>query len=430
MRSDKHIILVVGVLCMIGAIMIFSTSYLKAIGEAKSGEYYLFGVLVRLLIGVTGMIIMSYVDYRRLENIAMYILIASIIPLAMTVVGLSGMEAVNGATRWMKIPIPGGLSFTFQPSEITRMALVLYLAAFFSKNQMLIEDFTKGFIKSLIFPVIIVIMLIFQPDYGTAMSIIAITLLMILIAGAKIKHLALSALVTIPIFGILARTTPYIWKRIQTYLSASPDVTDGAYQINQSLIALGSGGFKGLGLGQGKQKHFYLPEAHTDFIFSMIGEELGFIGAIVVVLLFGWFLWRGYNIAIKAEDRFGSYLAFGFVSMLFLFAIINICVVMELIPSTGMPLPFLSYGGTALVINLVAVGVILNISKNIGKTSILNEEIGDGQKHIFYGSRRNRRTYTPSFKNSSQVDRALWSPNTIHGRDKRDGIRDRSKVGI
>jgi len=307
---------------------------------------------------------------------------------------------------------------------------VVFMASFLAKNQMLIEDFKRGFIKSLALPAIVVGMLIFQPDYGTAVTVITITLLMILVAGARIKHIALTAACTIPVLAVLVRTTPYIWKRMQTFFTDTPDFKGGAYQINQSLIAIGSGGLGGLGLGQGKQKHFYLPEAHTDFIFSMIGEELGFIGTVLVVSLFGWFLWRGYNVAVKAEDRFGSYLAFGLVTMLFIFAAINMGVALEMMPSTGMPLPFLSYGGTALVINLAAVGILLNISKTIGKTSILNEEIANVHKQVFYGSRRNRRPYHPSPSHSEKAPVAAGSGDTLPGRKKRNGVGDRAGVGV
>ncbi len=427
-RSDKHIILVVGILCMIGVVMIFSTSYMKARGERLSGDYYLTGSLVRLTIGVAAMITMYFIDYRKLEKMTLPFLIVTIVLLAMPVLGIFSRGPVNGADRWVTIPL-GFTNFSFQPAEITRIALIFYLASFLSKNQMLIEDFKKGFLKSLVFPASVVFILVLQPDYGTALSVIAVTLLMILVAGARIKHLAVSAAITIPIFAVLARTTPYIWKRIQTFLSDTPDLKDGAYQINQSLIALGSGGFSGLGLGEGKQKHFYLPEAHTDFIFSMIGEELGFIGTVSVVLLFGWFLWRGYNIAVKAEDRFGSYLAFGLVTMLFLFAAINMSVALELIPSTGMPLPFLSYGGTALVINLAAIGILLNISKNIRRTTILNEEIVNVRKQVFYGSRRNRRPH-PSGTPIGQRTGAKGVSAALYGRQEGNGVGDSSKVGV
>ncbi|MFP4459815.1 MAG: putative lipid II flippase FtsW [Candidatus Zixiibacteriota bacterium] len=433
-KLDKELVSVVMILSMIGIIMVFSSSSITANRTYGDSTYFLNKSLARLLIGVVAMVLISRIDYHVYKKYALWILIITLIPLAYTMVKrMQGDIGVNGATRWVSL-LPGE-RLRFQPSEFVKVALVVYLAHYLSKKQMFLENFKEGLMPAVIFPAIIIGILVMQPNYGMAVTVIVVSGIMIFISGAKLVHLLALSSLSIPFMVYLMLKSDHAARRIMTFLATKPDIKSAEYNIYQSLISFGNGGINGVGLGGGRQKFFYLPEAHTDFIFSVIGEELGIIGAMIVILLFLWLFWRGMKIALCIDDRFGSYLAFGITTMLFTFAIINMAVVLRIIPATGLPLPFISYGGTSLVVNLASVGVLLNISKHIGASRLVKINIQENdenaiRKGIFISRRRNGRTYNPGLQNCSLSQEKIWSKDHVHRRQKRPGIENSTRLGI
>ena len=275
----------------------------------------------------------------------------------------------NGATRWIVIA-----GFNFQPSEFAKIGFILFFASILSdvKEHGKIKDYRYGFLYPIIFIIPIVgAILVLQNHFSATFIIAVVTVVQMFVAGTKISHFLITGLIGgAGLVGALMMKnggttlgTDFRSSRIQTWLDPFSDPTGDGWQIIQSLYAIGSGGLFGVGLGNSKQKYLYLPEPHNDFIFSVLAEELGFVGCVVVILLFTAFVWRGVVIAMKAKDNFGCLIAIGIVTMLGLQAMINIAVVTGTIPVTGMPLPFFSYGGTSLIANLIAVGILLNISR-------------------------------------------------------------------
>jgi cell division protein FtsW len=263
-----------------------------------------------------------------------------------------------GARRWL-----GAGPMQFQPSEFAKFAFIIYLADYLSRNQREVRSFWRGLLPPLLLLGLFFGLIMLEPDLGTSLTLGGTAFLMLFAGGAELWHLGgLTVMGAMGVFA-LAYVDPERWSRITTYLNPWADPTDSGYQIIQALLAFGSGGLFGVGLGRSRQKHFYLPERHTDMIFAVLGEELGFIGATFVLLLFFAFAWRGYRIAVQAPDRFTSLLAAGVTSLIVLQAAMNIAVVTASIPSTGIPLPFLSYGGTSLLITMSGVGILLGVSR-------------------------------------------------------------------
>ena len=264
----------------------------------------------------------------------------------------------SGARRWFSIG-----TFSFQPSEFAKLAILIYVADFLARKQNKIKDFIEGFLPLITIMGIFCLLIIKQPDLGNSVLIAAIVLIVMYAAGAQIRHLGSMVLLALPPLILLIVMVPYRWQRIKAFLNPMSDVQGVNFQLTQSHIALGSGGLFGVGLGKSAQKLFYLPAAHTDFIFSIIGEELGLLGTLAVVFLFAAFIWQGARIAKRITDPFGYYLAFGIIVMIGLQAVINIGVSIGAFPTKGLPLPFISYGGSALIFNMMAVALLLNISR-------------------------------------------------------------------
>ncbi|MFH1857901.1 MAG: putative lipid II flippase FtsW, partial [Candidatus Omnitrophota bacterium] len=264
----------------------------------------------------------------------------------------------GGANRWFRI---GG--FSFQPSEITKIILLIYMADFLSRKKHILHQFREGFLPALLVMALVVGLILLQPDFGTAMAIATVLLFMFFLAGVKIPQLGLTVACFIPVSVFYILLKPHAWRRIMAFLAPERDPQGIGFQIIQSFVALGSGGLFGVGLGQSKQKLFYLPASHTDFIFSIIGEELGLLGTLSVVVLFFLFTWSCYRILRKVQDGFGRLLGFGITAMITLEALVNIGVACGALPTKGLPLPFISYGGSALIANLIGVGFLLNISR-------------------------------------------------------------------
>ena len=311
------------------------------------------------------MLFISKIDYRFYKKYYWAIYAISVLVLLLVLIPRLGKE-VNGATRWIEIP---GLG-QFQPSEITKIGLIIFYAGFLSDHKNEIKDFWKGFVRPLAFllPPVAILYLV-QNHLSVCLVIGAITAVMMLMAGCRVMYFILSGLVGalgIAIMLIKGQTTEsssFRLDRIMTFFDPWSDATGTGYQMVQSLYAIGSGGLFGVGLGNSTQKYLYIPEPQNDFIFAIVAEELGFVGCVAIIGLFAVFVWRGILIAMKAPDMFGSLLAVGVTTLVAVQAIINIAVVTASIPTTGMALPFFSYGGTALVILLASVGILLNVSR-------------------------------------------------------------------
>lgn len=355
---DKALIFAVIVLIIIGLISVYSSTSVLASVKAKYAErgglIYLQKQLFTLAIGSILMVTFIFFPRGKLKVLVFPLLIISFIMLVLVFSPL-GVSA-GGARRWLKL-----WPSVFQPSELVKLAMVFTLAWFLSR-----PDYDKDKIIHFLIPIGLmgVFQLIFlkQPDFGAAMTLGIITFIMLFIAGIRLRFLGVTLVLALPVICYLAKE-PYRWKRITSFLDPWSDPQGSGFQLTQSLIALGIGGFTGRGLGEGKQKLAYLPEIHTDFIFAHIGEEMGFVGTSLVVILFFILSMRGFKIAIKQRESFYYFLALGITVMISIQALINFAVVTGLAPTKGLPLPFISYGGSSMVISLTAVGILLNLSK-------------------------------------------------------------------
>lgn len=354
---DYALMVVVALLLAIGLVMVYSASMVEAQAKYQNSFHYLQRQALWVALGVTVMLVVMRLDYAVYQRIARPMLIGSVVLLAIVLVPGVGVDA-NGARRWI-----GFGSLSFQPSELAKLAFVIFMADFYTRNHHKMGRFLKS-----VAPVFAVLGIAFalvmaEPDMGTGLTIAGTGFLVTVTAGANLGHMSSMALMTLPALWGLARFSPYRYRRLTTFLDPFHDPQGAGYQIIQGLYALGSGGLLGVGLGRSRQKFFYLPERHTDMIFAILGEELGFVGALVVLLLFLIFAWRGYRIAIMAPDRFSSLLAVGITTWIILQACMNIAVVTSTIPMTGIPLPFISYGGSSLLFILAGVGILLGISR-------------------------------------------------------------------
>ncbi len=355
---DFILILVTLSLLAVGLIMVYSASAIWA--EYKFNDSFFFAKRQLLFagIGVIAMFFLMSIDYWTWRKWAKVILLFCFLLLIVVLIPGVGVER-NGSQSWIGVG-----AFSIQPSEFTKLAMIAFLAKYLSENQKEITSFKRGLLPSLtlVFSAFALIML--QPDLGTGTVMLGTCIVIIYVAGARISHFVWLGLLGIAGFAGLIISAPYRMNRITSFIDPWQDPQGTGFQIIQSLYAIGPGGLFGLGLGQSRQKFFYLPEPQTDFIFAIISEELGFIGASFVILLFSLLLWRGIRIALGAPDLFGSFLAIGIISMIALQVIINIGVVTGLMPVTGITLPFLSYGGSSLTLMLMAIGVLLNVSKH------------------------------------------------------------------
>jgi len=305
---------------------------------------------------MAAMIIMTRTPYSQLKKWAYPGMLLSFVLLSLLLVPNLGLRR-GGATRWLNL---GG--FSFQVTELVKITIVIFLAHLLTRKAHQLKDFSKGVLVPLSVPSIAILLILLEPDFGTAVIIAAILLLMLFIAGARIKHLSFLVAAFIPVGVALILYKGYRLTRLTAFLDPWKDANNTGFQIIQSLLSFGSGGTFGVGIGDGMQKLFYLPEPHTDFILSIIAEESGFIGVTIVIVMFAVFAFRGFMIALKAPDLFGTLLAAGLTMVIAMEAFINIAGVMGLIPLKGLVLPFLSYGGTALIMTMTAVGILLNIS--------------------------------------------------------------------
>ena len=356
---DQLLLLIVVILVGIGIVMVYSSSSISAATRFGDGIHFLKRQSCFALIGLLFMLLVMNIRYQALKRLVYPIIITSLLLLILVLIPGIG-TSIGGSSRWFRI---GPLSF--QPSEFAKLALIIFLAYSLAKKEKKIKSFSIGFLPHLIVTIVMCGLVLLQPDFGTAVTLLFLFFILMFAAGSKIRYLAyvLSAMSVGCYF--LISCVGYRLNRITAYLNPWEDPTSTGFQIIQSFLAFGSGGLWGTGLGNGKQKLFYLPEPHTDFIFSIIGEELGLIGVLLVIILFILLLCCGVKIALKAPDLFGTYLALGITSLIVLHMVINLGVVMGLLPTKGSTLPFISYGGTSLVVNLISIGFLLNISSQL-----------------------------------------------------------------
>ena len=358
MRHERAaLFLITSILIAIGIVMIYTSSAIYAYETYGDSGYFLKRHLLYLLFGLLAMTLTLSVPYMSLRRFAKPFLIVSVVLLLLILVSPLG-RAGGGARRWFRIG-----SFSFQPSEITKLAFLIYLADFLSRKRNELHQFREGFVPPLLVLGVIVGLVILQPDLGTAVALLVVALLMLFLAGTRVRYLGFTFASFFPVFILYILLKPHASRRILAFIAPEKDPLGIGFQIMQSFVALGSGGLFGVGLGQSKQKLFYLPACHTDFIFSIIGEELGLVGTFGILALFFLFSWTSYRILKRVQDRFGRLLGFGVASLITLEALVNIGVACGAIPTKGLPLPFVSYGGSALILNLVGVGLLLNISR-------------------------------------------------------------------
>jgi cell division protein FtsW len=357
LSSDRLLFAITIMLVMFGLVMVYSASAVMAMEKYGSPFYYAIRQSSWFVLGLLALVLFMNIPYRTWNNrVLIYALLAVHILLLVLVLFA---PAVANVHRWFRL---GPLSL--QPAELVKFPLLLFLAYHLSRKQDQIDTIWPGLLPPLVMSGQIAFLIVIEPDLGTAVMVLAITIGLLFYAGMPYKYFALMAGVAMPAFYFLVMNVQYRRERLLSFFNPEADASDSGFQIIQSLIALGSGGTEGVGLANGIQKLFYLPEPHTDFIFAIIGEELGLIGAIVVLFAFLFFLWRGLRIAWKVQDPFGQFLAAGITIMIVLQAMINISVVIGLLPTKGLPLPFISSGGSSLLLNMMAVGILLNISQH------------------------------------------------------------------
>jgi len=363
LENDRWLFGATLALCLLGAVMIYSASAVTA--DQQYGRSYIF--LLRqaawLLLGLLGMFALMRTDYRRLREPA--VVYPTIFLVLLMLVGAFLLDKSHATHRWIRFG-PVGI----QPSELAKLAVVLYLAWFLdlkrrtaSSMEFRKEDFFHTILPAAGPIFVCIVLILLQPDLGTSVDIVIITAAILFVAGLSWKWLVTGAAAALPILYLLITHVSYRQARLMAFLDPGSDPQGAGFQLLQSLIAVGSGGFTGVGLMESKQKLFYLPEAHTDFIYAVICEELGFIGALAVIALFAVYGWRGLRAAFAAPDGFGRLLALGITAMVLCQALINFAVVLGMVPTKGIPLPFVSYGGSSLLVMLLATGVLLNISQ-------------------------------------------------------------------
>jgi cell division protein FtsW len=343
-------------LALFGVVMVYSASAVLAQSEHHGSFYYVIKQAIWTSIGLVAMLIAMQVDYHRLrDRRVVYGLLTLTVFLLLAVFAF---PAINGARRWIKYQ-----GFSVQPSEISKLALAIFLAYFLEKRFGEERDFWRTFIPCGMVTALLAGLIVVEPDFGTSMMLAVTFVIVIYTAGARLSHLAMAAAPAFVVATGLLIFVPWRMARLVSFWDPWADPQKSGFQVVQSLIAVGSGGTNGLGFAQGKQKMMFLPFAHSDFIFAVIGEELGLLGTLAVLSAFALFLWRGIRISFMAPDRFGRLLAIGIVTGIVAQALFNMSVVLSMVPTKGIPLPFISYGGSSLVPTLAAVGILLNISQ-------------------------------------------------------------------
>ena len=357
LAPDKWLFAATTGLSLFGVVMVYSASAIMSERESGSQFYYVIKQGAWVAIGFVVMLLAMQFNYQQLKNkrIVYGLLFVSTIAL----LSVFAFSASNGAHRWIKLRW-----MSIQPSEVSKLALIIFLAYFLEKRAGEEADFWRTFVPCGFITAWLAALVVIEPDLGTALMLAVIFVVMIYTAGARLLHLGMAAAPALIAAAGLLIFVPFRMKRLVVFLDPWADPQGGGFQVVQSLISVGSGGTNGLGFAQGKQKMLFLPFAHSDFIFAVIGEELGLVGSLAIIAVFALFLWRGIRTALLAPDRFGMLLSLGIVTGIVAQALFNISVVLSLVPTKGIPLPFISYGGSSLVPTLAAVGILLNVSQH------------------------------------------------------------------
>ncbi|MBL7072380.1 MAG: putative lipid II flippase FtsW [Candidatus Omnitrophica bacterium] len=360
MNNNSKIVLgTVFLLLMIGIVMIYSSSAVYAYSQTGDSMYFVKRHVACLAGGVIAAIVCMSIPIKAIAKNSKWIMLFLITLLVLVLIPGIGSEA-GGARRWIRF-----LGIGIQPSELVKFALVLYLADLTARKKYLMQNFKYGILAPMIVIGVTAALVLIEPDMGTAVAILVAGVVMLFVSGVKLKHLSYVAVGAIPVVGAAILMEPYRIRRILTFINPWNDAKGAGFQLVQSFIALGSGGFWGAGLGMSRQKLFYLPASHTDFIFSIIGEELGFLGTVGILTLFALFLWFSLRICFKLHDTFASRAVMGISIIIAFEVIVNIGVSTGMLPTKGLPLPFISYGGSSLISHLAACGLILNLARGV-----------------------------------------------------------------
>ncbi len=358
MGPDASLLLVAMVLALLGLVMVFSASAVVAGNRFHDPLYFLKRQLAWLAFGFLLLHVASRLDYAVWRRMALPMVACSAVLLILVLVPSIGI-AVKGARRWLRV---GPLSV--QPAEFVKLVVVVYLAAYLAKKEERVTEWIAGLLPPLIVSGLVAGLVVWQPDLGTAVVIGLVTMGLLFLGGARLWHLTALVLSGLALLFALVRTSPYRWQRLMTFVDPWKDPTDAGFQMTQSFLAFGSGGLFGIGLGESKQKLFFLPEGHTDFMLALVGEELGLLGTAFVMVLFMILVLKGFQIAGRAREPFGRYLALGITLLLGLQVLINAGVVTGLLPTKGLTLPLMSYGGSSLLVSLVGIGILLSVSRD------------------------------------------------------------------
>jgi cell division protein FtsW len=385
LQIDKWLFSATVGLALFGVVMVYSASAVIAQQEGHSQFHYVIKQSVWTLIGFIAMFAAMRFDYQRLNR--RWIIYGLLLVTVLLLIAVFGFSPVNGARRWIKFR-----GFSIQPSEIAKLSLALFLARFLEKRAGEEASFWKTFLPCFVVLGVVAGLVAKETDLGTALMLAIICFTICFVAGMRPRHLVYALVPALLFVGKMLIFTPFRWRRMASFIDPWADQQGTGYQVVQSLIAVGSGGPHGLGFAQGRQKLLFLPFAHSDFIFAVVGEELGLVGALIVVFVFAIFLWRGMRAALRAPDRFGMFLGIGIVVGIVAQALLNMSVVLALVPTKGIPLPFISYGGSSLVPTLAGVGILLNISQYaaLGKRTSMDEDDYEDERQETKRARKRR----------------------------------------
>jgi cell division protein FtsW len=356
LKPDRILFFVTLLLVGFGVAMVFSSSAIVAKEKFGDPNYFSFKQLIFAALGLAVMFVVMKVDYHTYRHPAVVFSGLAIVVALLVLVFF--LAAAANTHRWIQLA-----GFSVQPSELSKLALIFFLAYFLEKRKGKVNDLAFTLVPIAIIVALLAGLIVLQPDLGTAVSLVVISAALLFVAGLDLRWIAASIIFAVPTFYLLVFRVKYRRERILAFINPWEEPLGRGFQIIQSLLSVASGGIAGLGFMEGKQKLFYLPEAHTDFIFAVVGEEMGMIGTCAILLMFTIFLWRGLRTSVRAPDSFGFYLALGITMMVCVQAFINMSVVLGLLPTKGIPLPFLSYGGSSFVVMLAAVGILLNVSQ-------------------------------------------------------------------
>jgi len=357
-RGSVDQLMAAAVLALVGfgVVMIYSSSAVYAQRSLEDSQYFLDKQVMWVGVGLLVMLLASRIGYRLAARLAVPLLMLTVLLLVLVLTPVG--SSINGAQRWLRV-----LGFSFQPGELAKVTLVIWLSFSLTRKALKIKTFSIGFLPHVLVAGLVTGLVFLEPDLGTAALLLATTFLMLFVAGGKVLYLLGAIAGAVPVLYFFISSSPYRMARMRAFFDPFAHRFGDGYQITESILGFGAGGVWGLGLGDGRQKLFFLPEAHNDFIASQIGEELGFVGLCVMILVYGIIVWRGLRVSMRAPGTFGSFLSFGLTFLIGLQALLNLAVALGVVPTKGLNLPFVSYGGSSLLFNMIAVGVLLDVSR-------------------------------------------------------------------